>query len=51
MLIVFPLIAFQAAFYTTQNFMSMNGTELCAYHLTPIINQENFTDLPTGQSD
>lgn len=51
MLIVFLLIACQAVFYTTQNFMSMDGTELCVYHLTPIINQENLTDLPTGQSD
>lgn len=51
MLIVFLLIACQAAFYTTQNFMSMDGTELCVDHLTPIINQENLTDLPTGQSD
>lgn len=47
MLIVFLLIACQAAFYTTQNFMSMDGTE----HLTPIINQENLTGLPTGQFD
>ncbi|XP_041489917.1 armadillo-like helical domain-containing protein 4 [Microtus oregoni] len=46
-----PKCSFQAAFNTTQNFMSMDGTELCAYHLTPIINQENLTDLPTGQSD
>lgn len=48
MLIVFLLIACQAVFYTTQNFMSMDGTELCVYHLTPIINQENLTDLPTA---